>query len=217
VADVITVAVVDDHPAVVAGVRAWCEAANPAIQVVASGPNVGVAWLEPGARAGVVVFDLQLGRSVPAFGDLKRLVDANRQVVVYTMREDQQTALSCLDIGAFTCLTKSEGEDHLIPAIRAAACGRPYLPPLLSGTLATDSRPVRPKLSSREITVLLEWFRSESREVVAKGLNLSVHTVNTYLDRVRVKYARIGRAAPTKTALVARALQDGLLGIDDLG
>jgi DNA-binding NarL/FixJ family response regulator len=217
VRDVITVAIVDDHPAIIAGVRAWCEAASPAIQVVASGPSAAVAWLEPGRQATVVVFDLQLDRSGPAFGDLKRLVDANRQVVVYTTREDQKDALSCLDIGAFTYLTKAEGQDHLIPAIQAAAEGRPFLPPLLAGTLATDTRPGRPRLSSREIAVLLEWFRSESREVVAKGLNLSVHTVNTYLDRVRVKYARMGRAAPTKAALVARALQDGLIGIDDLG
>jgi DNA-binding NarL/FixJ family response regulator len=213
----ITVVVIDDHPAVIAGVRAWCEATTPPIQLVASGPNAAVAWLEPGSQASVVVFDLQLDHSGPAFGDLKRLVDANRRVVVYTTRDDRETTLNCLDIGAFTCLTKAEGQDHLIPAIRAAAEDRPYLPPLLSGTLATDSRPGRPKLSSREIAVLLEWFHSESREVVAKGLNLSVRTVDTYLDRVRVKYAKIGRAAPTKAALVARALQDGLIGIDDLG
>lgn len=45
----------------------------------------------------------------------------------------------------------------------------------------------------------------------------SVHTVNTYLERIRVKYAKLGRAAPTKAALVARAPQDGLIGIDELG
>ena len=42
----ITVVVVDDHPAVTAGVRAWCAAASPPITVVASGTDVGVAWLE---------------------------------------------------------------------------------------------------------------------------------------------------------------------------
>ena len=33
---------------------------------------------------------------------------------------------------------------------------------------------------------------------------------------MRVKYANVGRDAPTKAALVARALQDGLMRIDEL-
>jgi hypothetical protein len=33
---------------------------------------------------------------------------------------------------------------------------------------------------------------------------------------VRAKYASVGRAAPTKAALIARALQDGLLRVGDL-
>ena len=111
-----SIVVVDDHPAVVAGVRAWCQAAEPPIEVLDSGSSVSVAWLDPGDRADVVVLDLQLDITGPAYGDLKRLVDAGRQVVVYTMREDRETALTCLDIGAFTYLTKAEGEDHLVGA-----------------------------------------------------------------------------------------------------
>jgi DNA-binding NarL/FixJ family response regulator len=213
---VITVAVVDDHPVVVAGVRAWCASATPPIEVVADGKNVSVAWLDPGASADVVVFDLQLDITGPAYGDLKRLVDAGRQVVVYTMRDDRETALTCLDIGAFTYLTKAEGDQHLVSAIRAAATSMPYTPPVLSGALGTDTRPHRPKLTRRQIDVLLEWFHCESKEMVAQKLNLTVHTVNSYLDRVRVKYANVGRQAPTKAALVARAIQDGIVGLDEL-
>ena len=39
---------------------------------------------------------------------------------------------------------------------------------------------------------------------------------NSYIDRVRIKYANTGRPAPTKAALVARAIQDGLIDLDDL-
>jgi DNA-binding NarL/FixJ family response regulator len=211
-----SVVVVDDHPAVIAGVRAWCQAADPPIEVLDSGTSVAVAWLEPGDRADVVVLDLQLDITGPAYGDLKRLVDAGRQVVVYTMREDRETALSCLDIGAFTYLTKAEGEDHLVAAIHAAASNTPYTPPALSGALGTDTRAHRPKLTQRQIDVLLEWFHCESKEMVAQKLNLTVSTVNGYLDRVRVKYANVGREAPTKAALVARAIQDGIVRVDEL-
>ena len=211
-----SVVVVDDHPAVVAGVRAWCQAADPPIAVLDSGASVAVAWLDPGDRADVVVLDLQLDITGPAYGDLKRLVDAGRQVVVYTMRDDRETALTCLDIGAFTYLTKAEGEDHLVAAIQAAAGNTPYTPPALSGALGTDTRAHRPKLTQRQIDVLLEWFHCESKEMVAQKLNLTVSTVNGYLDRVRVKYANVGREAPTKAALVARAIQDGIVRVDEL-
>jgi DNA-binding NarL/FixJ family response regulator len=214
--DLTTVVVVDDHPAITAGVRAWCATATPPITVVASGVDVGVAWLPPGDTADVVVLDLQLGVDGLAYGNLKRLVDAGRQVVVYTMRDDRDVALACLDIGAFTYLTKAEGEDHLVAAIQAAAANKPYTPPALSGALGTDTRANRPRLAPREVDVLLEWFHCESKEMVARKLNLSVRTVNSYLDRVRIKYANVGRGAPTKAALVARAIQDGLVTVDEL-
>ncbi|MDO0934804.1 hypothetical protein QQY66_25140 [Streptomyces sp. DG2A-72] len=36
------------------------------------------------------------------------------------------------------------------------------------------------------------------------------------LDRVRIEYANVGRPARTKASLVARAIQDGLIDVNDL-
>jgi DNA-binding NarL/FixJ family response regulator len=215
-AGLITVVVVDDHPATVAGIEAWCAAADPPLRVVDSGASVAVAWTEPGASADVVVFDLQLDGPTPAFVDLRRLVDAGRQVVVYTMREDRDTALNCIDLGASVYLTKAEGPVHLIAAIRAAAENLPYTPPSLARAIGDDARQGRPRLTPREVDVLVSWFASESKEMVARKLNLSVSSVNTYINRIRIKYANMGREAPTKAALVARAIQDGLVSLEEL-
>lgn len=212
----ISVVVVDDHSVVLAGVRAWCALADPSIEVLDAGPTVAVAWLDPGSRADVVVFDLQLDRSGPAYGDLKRLVDAGRQVVVYSGRSDRETVLNCVDIGAFTYLTKAEGEEHLVAAIQAAAGNDTYTPPMLSGAFGTDDRPHRPRLAPREKEVLLEWFHCESKDMVAKRLGITVSRVNHCLERVRLKYAKVGREAPTKAALVARLIQDGHVSVEDL-
>lgn len=76
--------------------------------------------------------------------------------------------------------------------------------------------PRRPVLSSREIEVLLAWLRRDSKNAVAAELYLSLGTVNTHLTRIRTKYSEVGRPAPTKAALVARAIQDGLISLDEL-
>ncbi|MFG1782269.1 LuxR C-terminal-related transcriptional regulator [Rhodococcus oryzae] len=74
----------------------------------------------------------------------------------------------------------------------------------------------RPSLSPREVEVLLQWLRCDSKNTVAADLYLSVGTVNTHLARIRAKYNQVGRSAPTKAALVARAVQDELISLDEL-
>lgn len=73
-----------------------------------------------------------------------------------------------------------------------------------------------PKLSQREIEVLRAWLNLDSKSAVAQSLSISLGTVNTHLARIRVKYNEVGRSSPTKAALVARAIQNGIVSIDDL-
>jgi DNA-binding NarL/FixJ family response regulator len=196
-------------------VTVWLREAG--ITVVATGSDPGIALRPPGRDADVVVLDLQLaGRSVPIWDDIAALVTARHRIVVYTMREDRQTALRCLEAGCATVLTKAEGEQHLVAAVRAAADDRPYVAPAMAGAMSANDAPDRPRLSDREQEVLLAWFQCESKQLVAAHCGLSPRTVEGYIDRVRLRYARAGRPAPTKAALVARALQDGIIELDDL-
>jgi DNA-binding NarL/FixJ family response regulator len=213
---VFSVVLVDDHPVVRAGISAWCTTADWPISVVAEGADVSVALHGPGRTADVVVLDLLLRNGRPAYDELQELVAQERKVVVYTMRDSQEAALTCMDLGSSTYITKAEGQRHLVKAIRAAAEDVPYTPPALAGAFGTDTRQNRPLLSVREVEVLVEWFQSESKAMVAHSLGISERTVNTYLDRVRIKYANAGRPATTKAKLVARAVQDGLISLDEL-
>ena len=63
---------------------------------------------------------------------------------------------------------------------------------------------------------LVAWFESDSKRLVAGKLGVSIKTVENYIDRVRIKYANTGRPARTKAALVERAIQDGLIAMEDL-
>lgn len=87
-------------------------------------------------------------------------------------------------------------------------------------TAVSETRPVPPRavvhLSEREVEVLVAWLHLDTKEAVGRRLHISVGTVNTHLTRVRVKFAAAGRPAPTKAALLARAVQDGHVDLDAL-
>jgi DNA-binding CsgD family transcriptional regulator len=74
----------------------------------------------------------------------------------------------------------------------------------------------KPDLAPREKEVLLAWILSDNKTGVADQLHISPTTVRTHLERIREKYAAVGRPASTKAALLARAIQDGLVDVNDL-
>lgn len=210
--ELITAVIVDDHAAIAAGVRYWCERAEPPIRLVNAGARLVDVWTGVGAGADVVIFDLELVRGKLDFGELRRLVDSGRRVVVYSQHADNATAVKCLDLGALTYLSKREGPEHLVPAIRAAARGLGYTAPSPAGQLTAG----RPRLSPREIEVLRAWFASSSKERVAVKLHITVKTVDTHITRARLKYANVGRTARTKSDLITRALDDGVITLAEL-
>lgn len=195
----------------------WFHHADPPIDVLVADDRLSAIWHPPGSDADVVVLDLQL---TPARGQeftaLRALVDGGRRVVVYTQDLSRDTAVRCIDIGALAFVTKSEGKEHLVAAVRAAADGRSYTPPTLSGSMLTDDAPERPQLTTQESAALRAWFNSSSKNLAAAQLGISPKTLDTYIGRARVRYANVGRTAKTKSELVARALEDGLIGLDDL-
>lgn len=74
----------------------------------------------------------------------------------------------------------------------------------------------RPRLSKREAEVVVRWLLAAHRREVADALFIAESVVATHIYRVRRKYERVGRPAPTKAVLLVRALRDGLLTVADL-
>jgi DNA-binding NarL/FixJ family response regulator len=212
----ITAVIIDDHAVVTAGVRYWCATAEPPIDLVDAGARLANVWTGPGGDADVVIFDLQLNGEQQEFLELRRLVDSGRRIVVYTQDAHNATAVRCVELGALAYVTKREGPEHLVAAVRAAAAGFAYTPPSLSGALVADEDPNRPRLAPQEIAALRAWFASSSKRLAAEMLGISVKTVDTYIERVRIRYASAGRPAPTKSDLVARALEDKLITLSEL-
>lgn len=97
------------------------------------------------------------------------------------------------------------------PFPSAPAAGRSMITRASHAARRTD-----PGLSAREVEVLLAWITNDTKSAVSRVLFIAPGTVNTHLSRIRTKYQSAGRPASTKAALLARAIQDGLIRLDEL-
>lgn len=196
--------------------RIWCNDAHPPITFAGAFFSTEQFLSEVGSEVDVVVFDLeQEGRRVD-FAGLSLVIERGWRVVVYSYQSANEVTLRCLELGALSYIAKSESKQHLIDAIMAAGSEEPYVGPRMAAAMFADRNAGRPNLTSREREILIAWFQTESKDLVAQRLFISPSTVRTHLQRVRAKYAAVGRQAQTKSALVARAVQDGIIAIDDL-
>jgi DNA-binding CsgD family transcriptional regulator len=86
-----------------------------------------------------------------------------------------------------------------------------WISPRLAYIFATDDAPDRPGLSAQETRALQLYATGMPMKSVARRMRISEETAKQYLGRVRQKYARVNRAAPTKIDLYHRAVEDGHL------
>ncbi len=213
----IRIAVVDDHPLIHDGVREWCRNSEPPIDVAVTCESPGeFLAVDPPVQVDAVILDLQFGDAAPDVGALQQICAHGHRVVVLSHYTEPDLVLDCLDRGVVAYLAKGENRERVVAALHAAATDRPYQSTTMAKAMQLGRSVNRPRLSDREREVLLLWFQTESKALVARQLYLTVGTVDTYLARIRTKYAAVGRPAPSKAALVARAIQDGLVSSDEL-
>jgi DNA-binding NarL/FixJ family response regulator len=168
-----------------------------------------------GADADVVLLDLEL-HGVLVVDRVGELTGAGRRVVVYSQHTDAHLVQAVYEAGA-EFIAKHEGAEHCVDTILAAASDRPHVTPAAAGAILADSRPQRPELSEREVEALRLWFQSMSKASVAARMGIKESTVKQYIDRARVKYAKIGRKVASKDAMLARAIEDGIVRAHQVG
>jgi DNA-binding NarL/FixJ family response regulator len=211
-APAVRVAVVDDHPMVLAGIRAWLAQAGEHLQVVCAVPSWSELLFHPGFPADVVVLDLDLKDGIPASSKISLLTTAGAAVIVISAFGDSTTVAQCLAAGARAFVDKGRGAAELTAAILGAAEGRRHLAPQEAAAIVQyEATGQTPALSRQERHVLTLYASGLPLKSVARRLGVTTETAKSYLDRVRDKYARAGRAARTKIELRERAVEDGLL------
>ena len=208
---VINVAAVDDHPFILDGVAAWVSEPGSGIRVVGSAATVAALLAGPGRQAQVVLLDLDLGDGSTAEENVAAIRAVGPAVLVLSASDKPATVRNAIRAGALGYVLKSEATAQVRAAIRAVAAGKDWISPRLAYIFATDDAPDRPVLSPQETRALQLYATGMPMKSVARRMSISEETAKQYVGRVREKYARAGRAAPTKLELYHRAVEDGHL------
>lgn len=202
--DRIRVVLADDHPVVLAGIRTLLNA-DPEVELVGEATDGGEAL--PMIRAvapDVAVIDV----SMPGLNGLELTERVTGEcpgtrVLVLTVHEDAAYVQPLMRAGARGYLLKRSAADDLLRAVRAVASGGVYLDPSIAGhalaeTSGSDGRPGtvegREPLSPREAETLRLIAQGFSNKEIARRIDVSVKSVETYKARAAEKLGLRTRA-----------------------
>jgi len=207
----VRLALIDDHELVREGLAALLAShAGEAVDIVYSGASVPDALATAPA---VALLDVDLGPGTPPVAEgTAQLTGAGVAVLLISANDDATAVRSGLRAGALGFVAKRVSYETLAEALDTAARGELYLSVDLASILATAHD--TPELSPRELDALRLYASGLKLAAVAHRMGISPHTAKEYLDRVRGKYAMVGRPARTRTELYAAASKDGLLDSD---
>ncbi len=205
------VALVDDHAIVEVALRAAL-ADITSVEFQGVSPTVHDLLAEHG-DAELVVLDLRLADGSSPISNVSALREHGMRVIAYTSGEDPYLVRLVARTEVLGIVRKSAPVDVLLETIRAAADGQALMSTEWAAAIDADPELSDARLSAQEESVLAMFATGLKTQSVASALGIAVGTVEDYVRRIRSKYARVGRAAPTKIDLYKRAIEDGFLPI----
>jgi len=205
IAKPITIAVAEDHPLTLAGVRAVLTA-HPSLSFVGEAMT-GAAAIELHARAkpDILLVDLLLPDMTGA--DVVRAVratDPEARVIVLTSAMGSEDIHRALEAGARAYLLKTATSEELVQAIVSVHAGGRVIPEEVAKSLA-ERMPLS-DLTPRETDVLRQMVAGGSNKEIAGILGLGAATIHTHVSNIFMKLGVNDRAAA-----VAAALRRGLV------
>ncbi|MFN0219921.1 MAG: response regulator [Hyphomicrobium sp.] len=206
----------DDHPIVLAGIKALV-VADANLEVVGEASDGRTALkLATELSPDIAVVDISMpGLSGVKLSEQLRVTCPNCRILALTVHEDRGYLRQLLEVGVVGYVIKRCATDELIKAIRIVAAGGIYLDPAIAGKVLGSSQKRTSErsigdaadLSDRELDVLKLTAAGHSNKAVAAELVIAVKTVETYKARAMEKLG-----FQTRVELVRYALTKGWLG-----
>ncbi|GAA2242541.1 response regulator transcription factor [Herbiconiux moechotypicola] len=212
----VTVAIVDDHESVRLGIRAACQ--EQGFEVVAATASVSELWVQLAGRGcDVVVLDLSLGDGFTVTENVQHVRSMGAAVLVHSIADRVLLVREALAAGAGGVIPKSAPAGTVMAAVATLAAGGVLNNLEWASAIDADPEFGRAQLAQRERDVLHLYASGLPLSQVALKLGIKVSTAKEYLDRIRAKYVEVGRPARSKVELLRRAMEDGILAIDERG
>lgn len=172
-----------------------------------------VAWMAAGARQTLphlVVLDLVVDRDRDADPVVvERLVRSGLRVLVLSAMASVPLVRAMIRAGVSGFVGKRDTEEDIVAAVWAVLHRRQWITPELASVMAGDAQ--RPRLSDQEERALVLYASGLTLDAAAVALGVKRDTVKKYLERVKAKYAEVGRPVRTKIDLNREAIRDGLM------
>ena len=212
-ADMIRIAIVDDHAMVRAGLRQFFSD-QPDFAVVAEAASGREAVdIVRNAEVDVIVLDISMPdqSGVDALAAIKARAP-ELPVLILSGFAESHYATTLLRLGASGYLNKDCDPEEIVKAIRTVCRGRKYITAAVAEQLADTlgdggDRPLHETLSERELQVFLRLAQGETIGHMAESMSLSVKTVSTYRTRVMEKMKLASNSDLTYYALKAGLIQ----------
>ena len=190
------VLIVDDHPATREGL-AFRIASQKDLQVAGQTSDVeDTLQLVAETKPDVAVIDicLKTGDGIDLIKRIKARGDPVR-MLAWSMHDESLYAERALRAGALGYIDKSQSTETVIDAIRCVLDGKLYLSGKVAQHLLRHSFDGNPRLDQSPVSTLsdreLEVFRSIGQgfntQEVARRMNVTAKTVDTYRSRIKDK------------------------------
>lgn len=187
--------IVDDHPLVVMAIKVLLE--NNNFNVLATTDNgIDALKLIRDHEPDAVILDIGIPQ-LDGLEVINRLSNLQMQpkVLVLTAQPSEYFVARCVRAGASGFVSKQEGLNEVLSALKAVLSGYFYFPIGASlhraPTPHTTEVEMLAKLSSREMMVLQQLTNGLSNQEIAKRMLLSNKTISTYktklLDKLNAK------------------------------
>jgi DNA-binding NarL/FixJ family response regulator len=181
----------DDHPVVLAGVKALIGATEGMTVVGDAREGRSALRLASDLKPDVAVLDISMpGLSGAEVAELLRDASPQTKILALTAHEDKAYLRQLLELGVAGYVLKRSAGEELVRAIRAVAAGGMFLDPAIAGKIfggASQKREIDigagADLSERETEVLKLTAAGHSHKAVAARLGVSVKSVETYKVR----------------------------------
>ena len=213
----IRVLVVDDHPIVIGGTRAFLEQVED-IQVIGEAHNGAMAVdVFKQLKPDVTLMDLIM----PEMDGIEaiRLItedEPEAKILVLTSFITDDKVFPAIKAGAMGFLLKDSEPQELIDAIRNVYKGQPTLHPNIARKVLqelgrkSEDTPISDPLTERETEVLRLLSKGFDNQQIAEKLFVAEVTVRTHISRILRKLQLANRVQAT-----LYALKQGLTSLDD--